>query len=164
MVKESKADGSHDYKRCKELGQFDAGDKEIWLIKAPKNVKIGKLKSLPVDFAGSGHAIFELGDKRFEVKQEIDGDFSDLALLVPKNAESLVKGSDVSRVFSINESVELRASPKVKRSAEEHTQGDNDVALNTDKPAKKHKKDKKKDKKHDKKDKKEKKHKHKSKE
>ncbi|SCW03195.1 LAFE_0G05094g1_1 [Lachancea fermentati] len=165
MVKHTEGSSKTEYKKCKHLESFPSGEKELWLIRAPKGLDLSKLKELPVDFVGDGKSVFQSQGQDFEVKEEANSEQNGLVVLIPgEDKQTLVGGRDVSRVFSINEYVDL-AQQAASRKREVSDEAP------TPKKRKREDKDKEKDKKKsrdkkdkaDKKEKKEKKHKHKNK-
>ncbi|KAL3230579.1 DNA-directed RNA polymerase I subunit RPA34 [Nakaseomyces bracarensis] len=87
-----------DYKKCKHLKKFPISElnknKELWLLKLPKNVDLSNLKSLPLD-AGSKISEIDLNNKHYKVIQNTSSkegsDNTNLSLLIPKEDKESLK-------------------------------------------------------------------------
>ncbi|CEP64466.1 DNA-directed RNA polymerase I subunit RPA34 LALA0_S11e04808g [Lachancea lanzarotensis] len=149
------------YKKCKDLGSFEASGKEVWLIRAPRGLDFSEVKSLPVDFTGETHATFDNKGLKFEVREDLHDTGAGLSVLVPADKKTLVSGAKVDRLFTISETVDIaqKAEDGKRKLSEPNDEAEAPVERKKHKKDKKESKDKKEKK--DKKDKKDKKHKHK---
>lgn len=105
------------YKQCKHLKKFHAPDadskKEVWLIKAPKSLDFGKLKTLPIDFSGDSGSTIELGPKSYSVRedlgQEDGGSSGKYTFMTPNDKQTLAIDASlqIGKFFTISETVQI---------------------------------------------------------
>ncbi|AAS51469.1 ACR243Wp [Eremothecium gossypii ATCC 10895] len=110
------------FKQCKHLKDFKkpkGSKQELWLMKLPSSVDIGKLKKIPVDFAGDAPASFSVDGKKYVVREDLsqeDGPggsakASRFAVLAPRSKDVLKADAklQIAKFFNVSESVEIPA-------------------------------------------------------
>ncbi|ODV65985.1 RNA polymerase I, subunit RPA34.5, partial [Hyphopichia burtonii NRRL Y-1933] len=89
-------------------------NKEIWLIKTPKNFPISKLKSLPVSFTSTsitnGPKTFDLGEKNYQVNEENLSNNEEVRKYSLIANRKIVSNKKIDRFYHISEYVNI---PKI---------------------------------------------------